>query len=112
MKFRDRFKRSDLQKLEEFASKHEGVEAYFEPQTTFLKQSLLLVAREGEWLRAPVADRGQAAAFCKRLGIPFYDAAIVGYPDRMRGVKGAPAPTGPSPEELKKWFSQDSAESD
>jgi hypothetical protein len=103
----DKFKRADLRRLQDFAAGHEGLEGYMEPKTPTLEQSLLLVARDGEWVRAPVADRGQAAAFCKKLSIPFYDAAIVGYPERMRGVKGAPAPSAPTPEELEKWFSQE-----
>lgn len=107
----DKFRRSELRKLEEFAATHAGVEAYLEPQTPTLQQSLLLVARDGEWARAPVSDRGQAASLCKKLGIPFYDAAIVGYPERMRGFKGKPAPAAPSAEELEAWFSHEPPES-
>lgn len=108
----DKFKRSDLKKLQEFAAVNEGVEGYIEPQTATLSQSLLLVARGGEWSRVPVADRGQAGTFCKKLGIPFYDAAIVGYPERMRGFKGKPAPAAPSVDELEAWFSAESKEKD
>lgn len=100
----DKYKRSDLRQLQAFAETHEGVEAYVEPQTATMPQSLLMVARDGEWVRAAIADRGQAASFCKKLSLPFYDAAIVGYPDRMRGFKGEPAPEAPSAEELEKWF--------
>ena len=106
----DKFKRQDLKKLEAFAASHQGVEGYLEPKTATLDQSLLFVARNGEWTRAPVADRGQAASLCKKLGIPFYEAAIVGYPERMRGYKGEPAPEAPSTEELEAWFAADSAE--
>lgn len=106
----DKFKRGDLKKLQEFAERHEGVEAYLEPQTPTMPQSLLLVARDGDWARSPVADRGQAAALCKKLGLPFYDAAVVGYPERMRGFKGKPAPAAPSAEELEAWFSQEPSE--
>lgn len=106
----DKFKRGDLKKLQEFAETHEGVEAYLEPQTPTMPQSLLLVGRDGDWARSPVADRGQAAALCKRLGLPFYDAAVVGYPERMRGFKGKPAPAAPSAEELEAWFSQEPSE--
>src|SRR5437867_1724651 len=104
-----RYRRTDLRQLEEFANRHPGIEAYLEPQTPTLAQSLLLVAREGDWARAPIADRGQAASFCKKLGIPLYDAAIVGYPERMRGRKSAPAPEAPSAEELEKWFTEGSS---
>lgn len=100
-------KKADVSRLEQFASTHEGVEAYLEPETATLPQSLLLVARDGEWTRAPIADRGLAAQVCKRLNLPFYDASVVGYPDRMRGMKGTPAPSAPSPEELAEWFSRE-----
>lgn len=103
----DRYRKGDLQRLEEFVRDKEGVEAYMEPRTGTLEQSVLLVARDGEWVRSSVSDRGQAAAFCKKMGVPFYDAAIVGYPDRMRGRKGAPAPEPPSADELKEWFSRE-----
>lgn len=106
----DKFKRGDLKKLQDFATSHQGVEAYLEPETPTMAQSLLLVAREGDWARSPVADRGQASALCKKLGLPFYDAAVVGYPERMRGFKGKPAPAAPSAEELEAWFSQEPSE--
>jgi hypothetical protein len=106
----DKYRRSDLRKLEGFATTHEGVEAYLEPQTPTMPQSLLMVARDGEWSRVPVPDRGQAAALCKRLNVPLYDAAVVGYPDRMRGMKGKPAPAAPSAKELEEWFSRESGD--
>lgn len=108
----DKYRRDQLQKLKEFAAAHQGVEGYLEPRTATMPLSLLLVARGGEWARAPVNDRGQAGSFCKKLAIPFYDAAIVGYPERMRGTKGEPAPYAPSPEELEAWFSADPADGD
>jgi len=105
----DKFKKADLTKLQSFAKNHDGVEAYLEPETPTMPQSLLLVARGGEWARSAVADRGQAAVLCKKLGLPFYDAGVVGYPDRMRGAKGKPAPEAPSAEELEAWYAQGSA---
>ena len=102
----DKFKRADLRVLQQFAESHQGVEGYLEPETATRSQSLLLVARDGEWARAIIADRGQAGAFCKKLGIPYYDAAVVGYPERMRGTKGKPAPEAPTAEELEAWFAQ------
>lgn len=106
----DKFKRGDLKKLQEFAETHHGVEAYLEPETPTMPLSLLLVARDGNWARSAVADRGQAAAFCKKMALPFYDAAVVGYPERMRGFKGKPAPAAPSAEELEAWFAQEPSE--
>ena len=103
-------KRDELEKLKEFAAKHQGVEGYLEPRTATFDQSLLVVARGGEWQRVPVADRKRAEAFCKKLGIPFYDAGIVGYPERMRGrSKAKPAPEAPTPAELEAWFHADPA---
>lgn len=103
--------RDELEKLKDFAAKHQGVEGYIEPRTATFDQSLLLVARAGEWQRVPVADRKKAESFCKKLGIPFYDAQIVGYPERMRGRTKAtkPAPEAPSPAELEAWFQSSSA---
>jgi len=103
----DKFKRTDLRVLQEFADTHEGVEGYLEPQTATKSQSLLLVDRQGKWARAAVADRGQAAAFCKKLGIPHYDAGVVGYPKSLN-LKGAPGYPGevPTAEELEHWFAQ------
>jgi hypothetical protein len=108
-------KRDDLDKLRDFAAKHQGVEGYLEPQTATYDQSLIFVAREGDWMRAAIADRRRAEAFCKKLGIPFYDAAIVGYPERMRGRRRAKptVPEAPSPAELEAWFrAESSAEGD
>ncbi|GAC1374696.1 MAG: hypothetical protein NVSMB32_17760 [Actinomycetota bacterium] len=103
-------KRDELEKLKEFAGKHQGVEGYLEPRTATFDQSLLLVARDGEWLRATVADRKRAESFCKKLAIPFYDAQIVGYPERMRGRKKTkPPPPAPTPAELEAWFKAESA---
>lgn len=103
----DKFKRADLRVLQEFAATHVGVEGYLEPETTTKSQSLLLVDRLGNWARAAVADRGQAGAFCKKLGIPHYDAAVVGYPKslNLRGAPGSPAEV-PTAEELEQWFAK------
>lgn len=104
-------RRDELEKLKEFVAKHQGVEGYLEPQTATYDQTLLLVAREGEHARAAVSDRRKAEQFCKKMGIPFYDAAIVGYPERMRGRRAAKPspPDAPSPAELEAWFKAESA---
>ena len=70
--------------LERWASEHKGVEGYIEPRTTTNPTTLLLVDRAGAHVRGPVRDPEDAAAFCDRLGIPAYDARVVGYPKRMR----------------------------
>ncbi len=73
-----------FQELEAFAAARKGVEGYIEPRTATSPTTLLLVDRYGEHLRGPVRDPQDAAAFCERLGIPVYDAQVLGYPKRMR----------------------------
>jgi hypothetical protein len=73
-----------LAELETFASERRGVEGYIEPRTATSPTTLLLVDRHGEHLRGPVRDPEDGFAFCGRLGVPVYDAQVVGYPKRMR----------------------------
>jgi hypothetical protein len=75
---------ADLEHLARFAASRSGVEAYLEPRTTVTETTLLLVASTGEWTRRRVAGPEAAAAFTRKHGIPLYDAARVGYPQRMR----------------------------
>ncbi len=44
----------------------------------------MFVANTGEWTRRRVRDARAAHELANRLGIPSYDAAVVGYPQRMR----------------------------
>ena len=73
-----------LEQLESFVQSHKGIEGFIEPRTPTSPTSLLLVDRYGEHLRAPVREPEDARAFCDRLGIPVYDAPVVGYPKRMK----------------------------
>lgn len=73
-----------LGELEAFVSAHQGVEGFIEPRTATSPASLLLVDRYGEHLRAPVREPEEAADFCRRVGVPVYDARVVGYPRRMK----------------------------
>lgn len=75
---------ADSKHLEEFARSRRGVEGFVEPRTTVTDTTLLLVAVDGEWTRRRVRDAAWAHEFANRLGIPSYDAAVVGYPARMR----------------------------
>ena len=75
---------SDLEHLVVWASTRRGVEAFVEPQTSVTKTTLLLVAFDGEWTRRVVPSPEWAHAFAGHLQIPGYDAAVVGYPQRMR----------------------------
>jgi len=70
--------------LTQFARTRRGVEAFIEPQTAVTQTTLLLVAFNGEWTRRVVPSAEWAHAFAVSLQIPGYDAAVVGYPQRMR----------------------------
>ena len=77
-------KNPDLSRLEAFIAERKGVEGFIEPRTTTQPTTLLIVDRAGASLRGEVRDPEDAAAFCEKMGIPVYDAAVVGYPRRMR----------------------------
>ena len=70
--------------LEEWAKSRRGVEAFVEPRTAVTDTTVLLVAATGEWTRRRVDSPKAAAEFARKLAIPVYDAAVVGYPARMR----------------------------
>lgn len=73
-----------LSELQAFATDHKGIEGYIEPRTATSPTTLLLVDRVGEHRRAAVREPEDAVAFCERLGIPVYDAQVIGYPQRMK----------------------------
>jgi hypothetical protein len=60
------------------------VEAFVEPQTTVTETTVVLVAHDGEWTRRRVGSGEVAQQLGKRLRIPVYDVAKLGYPQRMR----------------------------
>ena len=70
--------------LTEFAQTHAGVEAFVEPPTAVSTVTVVFVATTGEWTRRAVPSAAAAHDLANRLGIPSYDAAVVGYPQRMR----------------------------
>ena len=74
----------DRMDLEEFVSSHTGVEAFVEPRTTVTETTVVLVASTGEWTRRRVPSPQVVHEWANGLGIPSYDAALVGYPKRMR----------------------------
>lgn len=74
----------DRQDLEEFAKTHTGVEAFVEPRTTVTETTVVLVASTGEWTRRRVPSPQVVHDWANGLGIPSYDAALVGYPQQMR----------------------------
>ncbi len=75
---------ADEKQLTEFASSRRGVEGFVEPRTAVSDVTLLLVAHDGEWTRRRVPSVEWAHSFANKRGIPSYDAAVVGYPARMR----------------------------
>ncbi|MDQ1688768.1 MAG: hypothetical protein QOK42_1743 [Frankiaceae bacterium] len=74
----------DVAHLQAFAASRTGVEAFVEPRTVVTETTVVFVARDGEWTRRRVAGPKAAFELCSKLAIPCYDAAIVGYPPRMR----------------------------
>jgi hypothetical protein len=74
----------ELKELEPFVRERKGVEGFIEPKTRTNPASLLLVDRAGDHVRSPINEVEDAMAFCERMGIPIYDAQVVGYPKRMR----------------------------
>jgi hypothetical protein len=75
---------ADLEHLEQFVRSRRGVEALIEPRTTVTETTVILIAHDGEWTRRRIGSPDEARRFGHRLGIPVYDVALVGYPQRMR----------------------------
>lgn len=76
--------REDINHLREFVESRRGVEAYVEPVTMATETTVVLVAHDGEWTRRRVETPAEARELATKWQIPIYDAAIVGYPPRMR----------------------------
>jgi hypothetical protein len=74
----------DRKHLEEFVSTRQGVEGFVEPRTMVTETTLLLVAIDGEWTRRRVPSPQWAHNWANKLGVPTYDAGLVGIPQRMR----------------------------
>jgi len=75
---------ADEAHLHTFATTRTGVEGFVEPRTAVTDVTILLVAHDGEWTRRRVPSVEWAHRFANSHGIPSYDAAVVGYPARMR----------------------------
>jgi hypothetical protein len=75
---------ADVDHLNQWAASRVGVEAFVEPRTAVTETTVVLVAHDGEWTRRRIDGAGGARRLGKRLGIPVYDVALVGYPQRMR----------------------------
>lgn len=75
---------SDTKHLVDFARTRSGVEAFVEPKTTVTDTTIVLVAADGEWTRRRTPGADAAEKMARKLGIPIYDAGVMGYPERMR----------------------------
>jgi hypothetical protein len=75
---------ADTQHLSEWAKERRGVEGFVEPETHDQAPTLVLVAHDGEWTRRRIGGPKAAFDLGKKLGIPVYDVAALGYPQRMR----------------------------
>lgn len=75
---------ADVEHLESFVATRRGLEGYVEPRTAVSDITLLLVAHDGEWTRRRVPSTRWAHDFCNDHGVPSYDAAVLGIPQRMR----------------------------
>lgn len=74
----------DLAHLEQFVATRRGVEGFVEPRTAVTETTILLVAADGEWTRRRIDGPDIARKLSRDLGVPVYDAQVVGYPQRMR----------------------------
>jgi hypothetical protein len=92
---------ADLAHLREFATSRTGVEFYVEPETTATDTTAVAVAADGEWTRRRVGTPAAIARLARDLRLPLYQAAVVGYPRRMREYntrrRADPASPPPSP---------------
>ena len=78
---------ADLEQLREFTRTRRGVELYIEPETSATDTTAVAVAHDGEWIRRRVGGPRVARGLALELGVPVYDAAIVGYPAAMRAYR-------------------------
>jgi hypothetical protein len=74
----------DLASLDAFIASHRGVELYLEPETIATDTTVVAVAHDGEWIRRRTGSPRVAQQMARRREVPLYEAAKVGYPERMR----------------------------
>lgn len=74
----------DLEHLRRFTRSRTGVEFFVEPETTATDTTVVAVAHDGEWTRRRVGSPEVARRLARELGVPVYEAQVVGYPPRMR----------------------------
>ncbi|MFG2100106.1 hypothetical protein ACGFJ5_05830 [Micromonospora echinaurantiaca] len=76
--------REDLAALEAFVTSRRGVEFYLEPETTATDTTVVAIAHDGEWIRRRTGTPRAAGAIARKHAVPLYEAARIGYPERMR----------------------------
>jgi hypothetical protein len=84
---------ADEQHLHEFATPRRVPSV--EPRTALSDVTIILVAHDGEWTRRRVPSVEWAHRFANDHSVPSYDAAVVGYPARMRAYNQRQKNTGP-----------------
>ena len=84
----------DVAHLTDFVTSRRGVEGFVEPRTAVSDVTLILVAHDGEWTRRRVPSVEWAHRFANDHRVPSYDAAVVGYPARMRAYNQRQKETG------------------
>src|SRR5918994_2318972 len=89
--------KEDLTHLRDFATTRVGVEFYVEPETTATDTTAVAVAADGEWTRRRVGSPGAIGKLARDLRLPVYEAAVVGYPKRMRDYNRRRKSEGGSP---------------
>lgn len=72
----------------EFLDTHEGVEAYVEPKTVVSPKSVVLIDAVGEWRRFELKEDAYLRRLSAERVLPIFDAALTGYPARMRRRPG------------------------
>ncbi|MGH2727332.1 MAG: hypothetical protein ACRDKS_10230 [Actinomycetota bacterium] len=88
----------DHEGITAFIESRPGVEAYLEPKTVAHPLSVVLVAQDGEWKRFELAEDAFIRRLSSERGLPVYDAARVGYPQRMREYRRPKPPEDPGPQ--------------
>jgi hypothetical protein len=76
--------REDRDRILSFLDSRTGVEAFVEPRTVMHPLSVVLVARDGEWVRIELNDDRFLRELARTHGLRVQDATRVGYPERMR----------------------------